>query len=57
MEYLDFADRLRKIIVRTQKHNLSRDDVLIELSFMMDEYEDEFEKLERQMMREQGIYA
>lgn len=57
MDNLLFAERLRSIIVRAQKHHQSRDDVLIELSFMMDEYEDEFEKQERQMMLSQGVYA
>jgi hypothetical protein len=57
MEYLDIADRLRSLIVRAQEHNMCRDDVLIELSFMMDEYELAFEMLERDNMRQQGVYA
>ena len=36
---------------------MCRDDVLIELSFMMDEYELAFEMLERDNMRQHGVYA
>ena len=57
MDNLIFAERLRSIIVRAQKHHQSRDEVLIELSFMMDEYENEFEKAEKQIMISQGLYA
>jgi hypothetical protein len=55
MEYLNFADRLRSIVIRAQKYNQSRDDVLIELSFMMSEYEDRFEELECEFLDQEGV--
>ena len=52
MEYLNIADRLRSLVVRAQKYNQSRDDVLVELSFMMSEYETRFEEIELYMLEQ-----